>query len=410
MTTDRRPITRSAFHEVLIGLEYTDDQEHPVDIFSRACVEAFEELDWTRFGYRFTQVFEATVLHEIAVIERMRHEDLARLEHRPTAAMRRLGDALENRAELTLVERVNLASVLAGIARPASADIVLSETEPLATSHRERFEIAWLAFILANRQDDTRRSAEAFAAMRAAITSGKVPPGRALDACAQGVVWYLKREEIAPDDFAWCLRVGHALATREEVQDLATVSSWYRGLAMLPASKGMPEKTRSYMESARTAAEETIRQRPRAYELNLLKTYHESSLKEHMYVTRDAGAAIESGRALIALDPAWSISYGELAEVYVRFGDSREAAELYDTAVAKGPPYVGHHLLKSATCWEKAGEPAQALARYEDLAALVPGDAEVLTSGLNCARRLSHPSGRTFETALERLDSARAAS
>ncbi|MFI8370093.1 hypothetical protein [Streptomyces sp. NPDC085466] len=411
MQWDRRPaITRSAFQEVLIGLEYAD-RDDPPDIFSRACVESFEESDGTRFGYRFTQVFEANVLHEVALLEEVAPERAARLDHRPTATMRRLGETLDHRADLTLVQRVNLASALISVARPDLADTVLTEARPLAVTHRERFEVAWLMFILANRRDDPQRSAEAFTVMRDAITAGEVPPGRALDACAQGVVWYLKRREVTHEDFVWSVRVGNALAQRAETAgDPATVSSWYRGLAMLPAARGMKERTRAYMESARAAAEETIHRRPHAYALNLMKTYHESSLKEHMYVTGDVDAAVESGRALIALDPEWSISYGELAESYARFGQHRKAAELYDDAVGKGAPYVGHHLFKAAASWEKAGEPASALARYEDLAALVPGNAEVLTNALACARRLAHPSARAFETALERLDAVRAAS
>ncbi|MDF6066229.1 hypothetical protein H8R03_30385 [Streptomyces sp. JH010] len=413
MQAHRRPaIARSAFQEVLLGLEYGEEREHTADIFSRACVESFRESEGMCFGYRFTQVFEATVLHEVAVLEQVPPEQVARLDHRPTATMRQLGDALDHRADLTLVQRVNLASALLSIARPALAETVLTEVRPLAASHRERFEIAWLTFVLSNRQDDTRGSSQAFAVMRDAITAGEVPPGRALDACAQGVVWYLKRREITHDDFVWSVHAGNALARRAQTQgeDPSTVSSWYRGLAMLPAAKGMAEKTRSYMESARAAAEETIRRRPRAYELNLMKTYHESSLKEHMYVTGDMDAAVESGRELIALDPQWSISYGELAEAYVRFGQPREAAELYDAAASMGAPYVGHHLLKAAVSWDKAGEPASALARYENLATLVPGNVEVLTRALECAHRLSHPSVRSFEAALEHLDAVRAAS
>lgn len=37
--------------------------------------------------------------------------------------------------------------------------------------------------------------------MRAAIQTGRVPPDRALDACAQAVVWYLKRKEPIEADY-----------------------------------------------------------------------------------------------------------------------------------------------------------------------------------------------------------------
>jgi tetratricopeptide (TPR) repeat protein len=398
-TDQRSGFARNAFHQTMVGLDYSVGSDQ-ADIFSRACVEAFAESPWTRYGYPYTQVFETSVLQEISVLEPIAYDDLALLRHRPTAAMRRLGDAVDNQADLSLVERLNLASVLVSIARLDLAETVMAEAAPLAAGDRDRFELAWLRFVISNRQDDGRDSASAFSTMRAAIEAGGVPASRALDACTQAVVWYLKRKDVSEDDFVWSVRAGDALATQLKRQDFSAVSSWYRGLAMLPAAKGMADKTRSYMEMAWSAAEEAVGQRRQAYKLNLVKTYHESTLKEHMYVTKDFDAAVEAGRALIDLDPVWSVSYGELAEAHVRFGRPLEAAQLYDQAVAVGPPYVGHHLLKSASCWEKAGDLERALGGYERLASLVPGDTDVLTLGLRCARELSHPAARSFETAL----------
>ncbi|WP_069812842.1 hypothetical protein [Streptomyces sp. TP-A0874] len=400
---DKLPFHRSAFHRTMLGLSHEAEGTGEPDIFSQGCVEAFENADWDRFGYPFTQVFEAAVLQETAALEQIPYADLARLTHRPTAAMRRLGELLDNRLELDFVRRINLASALTSVARLDLAHEVLTEATELAVTDRDRFEAAWLTFVVSNRRDDGEDSATAFTAMRTAAGTGDVPVARVLDACTQGVVWYLKRKEISEEDFRWCVRTGNALAKRGATVDDAAVSSWYRGLAMLPAAKGMPEQTRAYMEAARRAAEETVRRQRRADALNLLKTYHESSLKEHMYVTRDRDAAVAAGRDLIALDPAWSVSYGELAEAHVRFGSPLEAAELYDQAVAAGPPYVGHHLLKSAGCWERADEPRRALDAYRSLARLVPGNAEVLAGGLRCARLLADPSASAFETALGRL-------
>ncbi|MBC7272227.1 MAG: tetratricopeptide repeat protein [Streptomyces sp.] len=405
VTSERATTARNAFQQTMVGLEcVTDATGQRPDIFSQASVEAFEHTDWKRFGYRFTQVFEPSVLQEVAVLEGVPHDDLVWLRHRPTAAARRLGGLVDGHAELGFVEQVNLASVLINLARHDLAETVLTRAAARADGSRERFEVAWLEFMISNRREDGRTSGPAFAAMRQAITEGGVPPHRTLDACTQAVVWYLKRQEVPAEDFHWSVRVGNAIATRQAGLDSSGLSSWYRGLAMLPAAKGLPQQTRAYMEAARSAAEETVRQQAsRAYELNLLKTYHESALKEHMYVTKDRDRAIEAGRALIDLDPAWSVSYGELAEGYRRFGSPREAAELYDTAARTGPPYVGHHLMMAASCWEQVGEPEAALADYLTLTELVPGNADVLSRGARCARRLSHPASATLHAALERL-------
>jgi tetratricopeptide (TPR) repeat protein len=157
------------------------------------------------------------------------------------------------------------------------------------------------------------------------------------------------------------------------------------------------------MERARAAAEVDAGSGGAA-ELNAIKTYHESSIKEHMYVRRDLAAAEESGRALIELDPAWSVSYGELAEVHVRAGRPLRAAELYEQAVVAGPPYVAYHLLKAAACREKGDDLTTALAHFEELAAFAPRSKQVMSGGLALARRLAHPSTTAFERGLAQIE------
>jgi tetratricopeptide (TPR) repeat protein len=139
--------------------------------------------------------------------------------------------------------------------------------------------------------------------------------------------------------------------------------------------------------------------------MHLLKTYHESTLKEYMYVRRDVDKAEQSGHALIELDPAWSPSYGEMAEAYVWFGQLGKAANMYDEAVLAGPPYYGHHLLRSARVHEKIGEHERALACYQTLAQLVPEDAAVLQAGRDIARSVSASSAGYFEDLLGPLQS-----
>ncbi|WP_406316697.1 tetratricopeptide repeat protein [Streptosporangium sp. NBC_01639] len=394
---------RNAFQETLIGLEYTPYPGETADIYSRACVEAFADVDWTQFGYPFTQVFEPGVLHEVSFLEGVPYENLADLSYRPTSAMKLLGDLVDNAAELGSIGRINLASSLVNTSRFNLAERVLS---PLAGTEdpREAFEVAWLEFMISNRRDDGRDSPAAFTRMRAAVLSGVIPRARILDACTQAVVWYLKRREVTEDDFRWYVTVGNALAKEPDRLAPSAVSSWYRGLAMLPAAKGMPAKTRSYMRSARVAAEQAVEQNSGALELNFVKTYYESSLKEHMYVSRDFERAVESGRALIELDPVWAPSYGELADAYDKFGQVEKAAGLFIRAAELGPPYVGHHLLRAADCEERIGDYGSALSCYSALAEMAPRSAGVLRGGLRCAQEIGHESTSRFERALKELN------
>ncbi|MFD9002370.1 hypothetical protein ACFV0T_15560 [Streptomyces sp. NPDC059582] len=381
--------TRNAFQETMVGLTFSLHQE--CDLFSRACVEQFHAGDFAHYGYRFAQVFEANVLREVALLDDLPYEDLAELRHRPSEATARLGELADNVADLSVVESVNVAAALISISRFGPAARILHRVEERAEQSRDVFEVAMLRFVVANRCEDGPATAHAFRRMRRAIESGPLPADRVLDACAQAVVWYMKRRDLPTADFRWYATTGRQVARQPRGVGAGSLSAWYRALAMVPAARGKAELTRRYMEFTRDTAAHSLMRRPQAYEAHFLKTYHESSLKEHMYVTRDADQAEESGLALIALDPAWSPSYGELAEAHVLFGRLEAAAALYEKAVEIGPPYYGHHLLRAADVRERLGDDERALEHYQHLTALVPGDRTVLRRGLDVARRSSHP-------------------
>ncbi|GAA2740236.1 MULTISPECIES: tetratricopeptide repeat protein [Kitasatospora] len=401
--TDRSGFRSNTFSETMLGLQYATTPDRPADLFSQACVEQYEQADPRFFGYLFAQVFEPNVLHEVALLEGVPYSSLRELGHRPTPAMARLAESAGNAADLPVVGLVNVAAALISVSRFDLAVDLLGQAERRAGEPRERFEIAMLEFIVANRRDDGTGSPRAFLGMRRAIETGAVPADRAIDACTQAVVWFMKRRELPEAEFAWYLETGKALAAAPAALDPASLSSWYRGLAMVPAAEGSVAETRRYMRYAQEAADETYSRRPRAYELHFMKTYHESTMKEHMYLTGDRDGAEEAGHALIALDPVWSVSHGELAEAYVRFGRIREAAESYERAVAAGPPYVGHHLLHAARCHEKLGNRDRALEHYLALSELARDDESVLRAGLDLAQDGPATSRTHFERALARL-------
>jgi tetratricopeptide (TPR) repeat protein len=271
-----------------------------------------------------------------------------------------------------------------------------------------RFEVAMLEFIVANRRDTGIGSAGAFDQMREAIVAGGIPSHRALDACTQAVVWFLKRREISRELFEWYARLGHSLVHQDSQLGSAAVSAWYRAVAMSPAARGDAATTRRFMERARAAADQTVASRQYPYELHLVKTYHESSIKEHMYVTCDIDRAVASAEELIAMDPIWAPSHGELGDVYMRFGQPERAAQEYDRAAELGPPYYGHHILQAARAYAAAGEVDVAIARYRRLAELVPDDAKLLAAALRLAHSHSREDQAYFERALDRLEKSAA--
>ncbi|WP_166682979.1 hypothetical protein [Streptomyces aquilus] len=400
LTSETR--TRNAFQETMTGLTFSPLQES--DLFSRACVEQYRTADLSRHAYRFAQVFEPDVLREVALLDGIAYDDLADLRHRPSEATARLGELADGVGDLPVVAAVNVAAALISVSRFGPAAWVLDRTEPRTTTPRDSFEVAMLRFVVANRLGDGPAISRAFHTMRRAVESGTLPADRTLDACAQAVVWYMKRRDLPTADFLWYLATGRELARRPRDLGAGSLSAWYRALAMVPAARGKARLTRRYMEFTRETAALSLAGRPRAYEAHFLKTYHESTLKEHMYVTRDADRAEEAGLDLIALDPAWSPSYGELADAYAHFDRIADAAALYEKAVATGPPYYGHHLLRAAQTRERLGDDVRALEHYRRLADLVSRDDKVLRQGLAVALRTGDPSADRFRTLLDRLE------
>jgi tetratricopeptide (TPR) repeat protein len=276
------------------------------------------------------------------------------------------------------------------ISRFDLAEPLIVQARAAETTARDRFEVAMLEFVVANRRYDGCGSAAAFARMRAAIEAGTLPSDRVLDACAQAVVWFLKRRELSEGDFHWFLETGRAYGQRPQEVPTAALSSWFRAIAMMPAMQGDKVSTRQLMRQAGEAALQSIAGDDQPFLRHLLKTFYESSLKEHIYVSRDLRAADEVGRKLIGLDPVWGPSYAELAKAHELFGDLATAARLYEKAVGFGPPYQGLHRLAAATCRERMGEPEAALAHLLALVALAPSPT-VLKRAAALADRTAHP-------------------
>lgn len=393
-------IPRNCFHRTLVGLCYSDKPTCEPDLFSRACVESYETSNSLEFGYQFTQIFEPSVLHEVALLECVPAEAVETLEYRPSAAMEILRQRLDGRGDLSVVERINLASTLISVSRFDAAEHARPE---VATTVWERFELAWIDFLISNRRDDGAASRDAFSKMMAAVDDGSITSGRIVDVCTQGIVWYLKRHEIDEAQFRWCIETGGDLVRKESGLGNGTLSSWYRGLAMVPAAQRDAEKTRQYMSYAHDHATQASSDADSNCSLNALKTYYESCIKEFMYVRPDLELAEQAGLALIALDDLWSPSYAELAEAYGRFGKTEKSAAYFEKAVEAGPPYVGHHLVGAARARAKLDDTEAALCLYLTLNELAPApNPAICSEALDLATRCGHAMRDYFLDAFNR--------
>jgi hypothetical protein len=403
MTSEHPKLMPNTFQEVLLGFEYTSRQGRQVDLFSLACVKQMSDFNSERLGYLLGQVFERHVLEEVATLDGVDLASVADMRYRPTATMTRVAQLTENAESLPVIGMINLATALVSVSRFDRAARILRAALLRATTPRDVFEIAMLEFIVSNRRDNGAASPRAFGRMRKMIETGVLPHHRVMDACTQAVVWYMKNRQISESDFHWYVATGRTLVEKPDRLDPGSISAWYRAIAMIPAAKGDAPTTRHLMQQACDAAQRTLARRSSAYEMQLMKTYHESSLKEHMYVTRDVEKAEAAGRALIAVDTAWSPSYGELADAYLKFGLHAKAAALYEQAAEIGPPYFGHHAFRAAQCHEALDDTERALSLYVKLAKLSPNNKSVVLAGLKAARRISHQAREEFEFAFNRL-------
>lgn len=376
--------TANAFHRTMVEFDCPQEDR---DLFSAACLEEFDNRPGDSYGYMFAQVFEPHVLHEVERLEGCNVGGLETLSYGASDRLDQIRAAL-CRPGGRAVERINLAAALISVSRFTLAARILADIDLADCTPRDRFEAAMLDFVVANRLSDKAGVHAAFAAMRAAGNTGTLPADRLLDAAAQAVVWRRKGEQVDEGSYSWFLAVGRELAEDGGSANPGARSSWYRAVAMIPAARGEAEQTRSLMLKARQAAEEALTARPGAYSMHFVKTYYESTIKEQLYVARDIDAALEAAAALIEIDPLWSPSYGEKAEVHFAARHFETAANCWEAAGRCGPPYVGHHYFAAAQAWEAAGAPERALEICIGLAELDPDVESVRQRGRALANQL----------------------
>ena len=367
----------NSFSRLLLDFDFNDSVATKPDLFSRGCVEFFQEHDFEIYGYQFTQIFEENVLNEVIVLNGLQPEDVYSFRQGASERLERLRALMSKAEKLSEVALANTIAALVSLSRFRAALPLMNLLRTRTHAVRGAFELGWLEFLISNRFADGRDSVAAFDRMRAAVESGAIPAGRILDICTQGVVWHIKRREVDNDTFKWCLTVGTRLAHQTTNLDFGAISSWYRGLAMLPAARRNPDLTREYMERARDTASLSVDESRSTISLNALKTYYESSIKEFLYIRPDRALALDAAQSLIALDPVWAPSYGECADIHSKFGDHEMASHYYERAAALGPPYFGHHLLMAARSRARDGDASRAQEHYAFLLQFAPDDVAI---------------------------------
>jgi tetratricopeptide (TPR) repeat protein len=254
------------------------------------------------------------------------------------------------------------------------------------TYHLTRFAIHNRLEITASHQDD-------FTALKALMQAHRLSPARVLDVCSQAIVWKLKGNAIDDELNQWFIGTGEMaarqIASSDAPVDLVSLSSFYRGLAMVPAARGDAATTRQYMLLAEDYANAVIRGEKGSSipAREARKTVYESKLKEMLYVARDVDSARRVAEELIAYDPHWSISYHEAAEVEVTDRQWQRALQHFQQAYTIGFPRLTYSQYMIGACHQQLGNFDQALEAFKGTLLLDATNISAGVAGYGVARQ-----------------------
>lgn len=395
--------SQNAFSDVMLSFETSNKRTETKSIFTDAFSKACGEINDASPAFPMGQVFEAGVLREICHLTGSDYSSCVTLAVARTATSEMVSATIIGPNILrTVNRRLQIAGLLITVSRFELAKMVLRETAHLDLSPLQRYEREILQFTISNRYDGGAGSNDCFVALQSIIKVG-IPATKIVEAAALAVVWHLKTGEISVDLSDWFIRAAEQVILERTHLSAEASSSWYRAYAMVPAAKQDRAATRAAMESAKHFANEAIRERGPEYATNYLKTYYESSIKEHLYVSRDLDQAIEAGKMLVDLDPMWSESWAELGEVYRKAGKHNDAEQCYQKAVTLGAPYFLMHSYQHSCSLLSLGLVDDALRAMARLVEVDPSNSSAVVMGYKYSRQHNSPLQPFFVRCLDAM-------
>ncbi|MBD8706066.1 hypothetical protein IFT47_05405 [Pseudomonas sp. CFBP 13711] len=370
---------------------YEDAGAHQTN-WSRSVCAGLAEQNFDEVPYRVPQLLEPSTLFEVAQRHSIGIDELEYFSYPmdgPVAKVKWLADMLDWAPP---VQMLSLAQCLAASCRYRFANEVLAKVPYERLFPDQRLTYHLTRFAIQNRLEITSSHQEDFTALRALIQSNQTAPARVLDVCSQAIVWKLKGNAINDELNRWFIDTGEAaakqIASSYEPVDLVSLSSFYRGLAMVPAAKGDISATRQYMLLAENYAEAVINsEKGRSIPAReARKTVYESKLKEMLYVARDVENAREVAEELIHFDPHWSISYHEAAEVEMKDGQWQRASQRFQEAYDIGFPRRTYSQYMIGACNQQLGKFDLALDAFKNTLLLDATNISAGISGYGVAR------------------------
>ncbi|PTA66544.1 tetratricopeptide repeat protein [Deinococcus arcticus] len=389
----------NAFETYLVNLTKTT----PAPLFVRLSEYNFLRQNFDDPGYRFSQVFEPQVLQELAMLNPLDIDQLEQLNYGVHDHYQSVPWMLRHLQHVTNPQKINLANFLISVCRYALARRVFATIETRQLPARFLRDYHLLGFLLTNRTGQQSQSSEDhLSAILSMVKAGQLQPAEVAHIAAQAIVWNVKDGSVSTstaDTF-----ISLAAQVMERTRDLNVKADWYRAYAMVPAYRtGDSKATTHMMDLAEAAAREAHERDPAT--VNSLKTVYESRVKEYLHVSRDYALAEQYGARLIQLDPVWSLSYGEMAEVFEAQGNFQAALTYLEKAVELGAPYTQYHRYNKGRMLVKLERYEEALRDMRTISQADPTCLSAVAVGLKLSNHLQDQDHRAhFQQAWTQLE------
>lgn len=379
-----------AFSNAIVSYENIGGHETN---WSRSVCDGLAQHNFDEVPFRVPQLLEPSALAEVASRHGMGVNELEFLSYEvrgPAVKLKWLIDMLEWAPP---VQKLSLAQCLASTCRYRFAKKVMEEIPYGALYPNQKITYHLTQFAINNRLEVLGACQNEFVLMKSLLEAHRVSAARVLDVCAQAIVWKIKGDIIDHDLGQWFISAGEQAAKKisssVEYNDLISLSSYYRALAMVPAAMHDARTTRKYMLLAEEFAEAAL-----CSENNLTiagrearKTVYESKLKEMLYVACDINSARQVAEELIEYDANWSISYHEAGEVEIIAREWARALDFYQAAYDIGFPRVTYSQFMIGTCQQQLKRYDLALAAFKNTLILDPSNISAGIAGHAIARQ-----------------------
>jgi tetratricopeptide (TPR) repeat protein len=357
---------------------FYDDEGYNRSMWSQALSLGLKAQNFDEVPFLVPQLLEPSILFEVSRESGIPVRAVGQMTYDLEGPVTTLMWLYEMRAWATPVQRLNLANCLSASCRYELAQEVLLSVEEDQLYADQHLSYLIAKFAISNRLGGKENYCTDFTRIRDLIEAQTFPESRILDAAAQAIVWQIKTKALTPALLDWFAHRGSAaaeiLGTGKTFRDQISLSSFNRAYAMIPAERGDVEATQFYMDRAGEFAEAADPKLPldEFSRFDARKTVLESSLKEKLYISTDFDAARDVATRLLALDPNWSISYHEAAEIELRAEEFDAALTLFRRALEVGLPRKTYSQYMIGACLGALGRSDEAIDAFHATLALDP--------------------------------------